>query len=164
MIKEYYQLEIKFGENPKKYYIWCNIDEINTFFTENGEIVSFLTEFELLQYCKANSMVLITEGDCIEIPDLKRMYSLWKNHRDTFCHILLNAWNIAIDINKTFNKKNPYLDGCDMLYDKIFRANNISAFLAENDPLYIPHFSKREQKQLARILAELYQLFEEQIK
>ena len=61
MIKKYYKLKIKFGENLKKYYIWCDIDNRNTFLAVNGEIVSFLTEVELLQYCKANSIVLVTE-------------------------------------------------------------------------------------------------------
>lgn len=159
MIKKYYKLEIKFGENLKKYYIWCDIDNRNTFLAVNGEIVSFLTEVELLQYCKANSIVLVNEENCIEIPDLKRMYLLLKNHKDKFCKVLLNEWNIAIDINETFDKKSPYLDGCNMLYDKIFRANNISVFLEKDASLYSPHFGKRERKQLVRILTELYELF-----
>lgn len=77
-----------------------------------------------------------------------------------FCSDLLNLWNLALDINASFERKNPYLNGSKKIYDKIFYGTNPPVFMSESTVKYIPLFSKKENKQINYIVKEIYQIFD----
>lgn len=70
--------------------------------------------------------------------------------------------NLSLDINHSFEYRNPYLDGCHHLYDKFFRGNNLNAFTLGKE-LYVPHFSKKEFRQIGNVLKEIYEVFAKEL-
>ena len=74
-------------------------------------IAGFDSKQELQDYCRQAGLSLIDEGNEIYIPEMKDVEALLKKNTEQFCKILLNEWNLTQDINKTFERRNPYLDG-----------------------------------------------------
>ncbi len=69
----------------------------------------------------------------------------------------------AVDIENSFGKHDPYLNGCHRLYDKIFWGSNLEAFRGENEPVYVPRFSRREMRLVRNVMRRMYNLFAEQL-
>lgn len=159
MQREYYGLKIIYKKEI--FCIWVTSESGDKFLICNDKVLSFTDEKTLNLYCKEQQIPL-AEKECTiqKIPawaEVKRM--LKKKDKVQFCKVFLNLWNLALDMNNSFGCHHPYLDGCRHLYDKIFWGNNLDVF-TQARTLYVPHFSKKDCRQIEQILHEIYAVFE----
>lgn len=157
----HYRVEIQYEE--KKIYIWTDCGHGSKFLAKGKALLSFQSDRELHTYCEEHGISLVDEETKYDIPSEKFLLSLQRGRKkvNEFCEILLQEWNLALDINNTFGTSNSYLDGSQKLYDKLFYGNNL--LLSETDLPYVPSFSKRETRQVKDILREIYDIFHQKL-
>lgn len=162
MAAEYYSLEIGFQRNL--FYIWTTDEACDRFMVEQGKLLHFENMEQLIRHCTEQNISLIDEQTVMEILPEEKLFSLMKRQKMTqFCRAFLDLWNLAVDIENSFGKRDPYLNGCHRLYDKIFWGSNLEAFRGENEPVYVPRFSRREMRLVRNVMRRMYNLFAERL-
>lgn len=159
---EYYGVRIIY--NRDIFCIWVADESGDRLFTCSGRILTFTDEKTLKLYCD-KEQIHLEEKECTveNIPALSEVKEmLKKKDRVQFCKVLLDLWNLALDINNSFDCNNPYLNGCRHLYDKVFWGNNLEVFTCGRQ-LYVPHFSKKDRRQIKLVLDEIYATFEKRL-
>jgi len=162
MAAEYYSLEIKYQRDL--FYIWMTDEVCDRFIAEQGRLLHFESRGQLSRYCAEQKISLIDERAVMEIlPEVKLLALLKRRKTVEFCRVFLDMWNLAVDIQNSFEKRNPYLNGCQRLYDKIFWGSNLEVFSDENDSVYVPQFSRRERRLIRDVARRIYDLFEDRL-
>lgn len=162
MAAEYYSLEIRYQRDL--FYIWMTDEGSDRFMTEQGKLLHFESREQLLRYCTEQNISLIDEQNVMEILPEAKLFTLLKRRKTTqFCRAFLDLWNLAVDIENSLGNRDPYLNGCQRLYDKIFWGSNPEVFRGENDPAYVPRFSSREMRLIRDVARRMYDLFADRL-
>ncbi len=159
---EYYSFKIIYEK--ELYYIWCTSEDGDKFLIKDNKLLSFINIQALNVFCRENQIYLADKECAIQsIPSYFELLNTCKRKNTVlFCKSFLELWNLSLDINHSFGYRNPYLDGCRRLYDKIFWGNNLQAFSLGKE-LYVPHFSKKEYRQIRDILKAIYEVFTKEL-
>ena len=149
MKMDYYGLKIIYGK--ELYYVWCTCEDGDKFLTKDNKLLSFNNIQALNEYCRENQIYL-AEKECTvqRIPSYFDLLNMCKKKNTVFfCKVFLDLWNLSLDINHSFEYRNPYLDGCHHLYDKIFRGNNLNAFTLGKELYAQKNYDMRQIKNKA---------------
>ncbi|UPG89482.1 hypothetical protein L2Y96_19110 [Luteibacter aegosomaticola] len=126
-----------------RHFLWYADEPDGVVVGASGEMVTFASEAELLAFGA-------TEG--ISWPlDFTVSYDLdavaaWTAQRDAEaidCIMMLNAWNLFVDIAATFSCKLLEPRGANAVYDKIFWGNNLPTMTPPGEH-YVPAWSQEE--------------------
>jgi hypothetical protein len=124
---------------------------------ENGRIIFFNNEYELIDYCKKENLNI---DDNIVIYNIDKIKSIILNKGSNIdCKYLLDLWNITADIARTINM--PFYGNkikILSIYNKLFYGNNLSAIRGTGE-IYIPHWNDKEIKIILKIVKECYKIF-----
>lgn len=135
-----------------RHFLWYADEPDGVVVGASGEMVTFASEAELLAFGA-------TEGMSWPI-DFTVSYDLdavvaWIAQRDAEaidCIMMLNAWNLFVDIAATFSCKLLEPRGANAVYDKIFWGNNLPTMTPPGEH-YVPAWSQEEADVLAGVCA-----------
>lgn len=155
-----YKTKISYHESC--FYLWESNDDADCFLVENEHVVCFLREEDIQQFMEEKSLSVEDEGTTIEVPAKQELCKLQKDRAELFCSVMLNLWNLAMDIKNSYGPRDSLLDGHKRLYDKLFYGNNLES-LTPAGCKYIPEFTVLEKRQLQAVINEMYRWFDEEL-
>ncbi|MDE6787883.1 MAG: hypothetical protein K2J47_00995 [Ruminococcus sp.] len=132
----------------EKYLIWHNDDK--------GKDVVEIRNNKILVFDTLESAEKFAGDDCecweYNISELEKFIHAHNKNFD--CKIILDFWNIFNDILYSFGEKIPdeRTKRSDRCYNKLFFGNNLPAITPDGE-CYIPVFTRKERKNIRRILS-----------
>lgn len=151
MEKEYYILRYRLDKRDS-YLIWYSDETDGVITNTTGEVISFRSLEELLEYASMNKIVIDQEETIMNNLDLVAEW-IDGNDPDLINFTEFNSiWNLWTDIaGSTGRNFDVDMDEADKIYDKLFQGYNVPAVNSEGKE----HITEWEEDEI-RVLKELF--------
>ncbi|MGE5681577.1 MAG: hypothetical protein ACM34K_11935 [Bacillota bacterium] len=151
MEKEYYILRYRLDKRDS-YLIWYSDETDGVITNTTGEVISFRSLEELLEYASMNRIVIDQEETIMNNLDLVAEW-IDGNDPDLINFTEFNGiWNLWTDIaGSTGRNFDVDMDEADKIYDKLFQGYNVPAVNSEGKE----HITEWEEDEI-RVLKELF--------
>lgn len=151
MEKEYYILRYRLDKRDS-YLIWYSDETDGVITNTTGEVISFRSLEELLEYASMNRIVIDQEETIMNNLDLVAEW-IDGNDPDLINFTEFNSiWNLWTDIaGSTGRNFDVDMDEADKIYDKLFQGYNVPAVNSEGKE----HITEWEEDEI-RVLKELF--------
>ncbi len=151
--REYYSYQVHFvGQTHNLLWFTDDLDGL-VLDQKNGKLATFASPTDMTTYAAAHGITELKDGTASLDLDL---VVRWCEHATTSnvdCHLLLDAWNLFIDVSNSVSCEESVFVGNDYLpiSEKLFYGCNLPTITPKGEH-YIPVWSEEEIVDLVTVL------------